>query len=235
MCVCVCARARARVCACVRACVGACVRAHAHVCTYTCMCAGASFFRPLFFVFCFVTLGRALQSTETARKGKPFSSSPVTMRAGCGGKPADVYFVLDTALDTEPEAVQEQKRFLTDLSALFYLRKGATRVGIVSYGHAPITATPLGASVTLPEVQSAVQDAPRVGGSRHTSQVGQRVAVTGCPDHEYSGSFVRADRIKLDVAILGEGTSLVVRYQILFRAALSDSSPHPPHTCALCD
>ena len=211
-----------------------CVRAHTRVCTYTCMCAGSSFFRPLFFVLCFV-IGRVLQSAETARKEKPFSPSPVTMRAGCGGKPADVYFVLDTALDTEPEAVQEQKRFLTDLSALFYLRKGATRVGIVSYGQSPITATPLGASVTLPEVQSAVQDAPRVGGSRHTSQVGQRVAVTGCPNHEYSGSFVRVDRINLDVAISGEDTSVVVRYQIFFRAGLSDSSPHPPHTCALCD
>ncbi|KAK7116547.1 cartilage matrix protein-like [Littorina saxatilis] len=89
---------------------------------------------------------------------------------GCGGKPADVYLVMDTADGSPAKAVEERKRYLSDLSALFYLHKSFTRVGIVTYGHTPVLTTPLGAHVTLPEVQKAVQETPRVGGSRNTAQ-----------------------------------------------------------------
>ncbi|KAK7481087.1 hypothetical protein BaRGS_00027627 [Batillaria attramentaria] len=74
------------------------------------------------------------------------------------------------ASDTEITAVQEQKRFLTDLSALFSLHKTTTRVGIVSYGHIPLLTTPLGQYDSLPEIHAALLDTPRVGGDRRTAQ-----------------------------------------------------------------
>ena len=156
------------------------------------------------------------------------------MCAGCGGKPADVYFVLDTSEDTEAQAVQEQKQFLSDLSALFYLHKGYTRVGVVSYGFTAITTTPLGASVTLPEVQAAVQDAPRVGGSRHTSQVGQSDLATDCSDYEYSGIIVRVYRLLPSVMLfLVEDTLLFAMKVWFMQDCLIDQSPASLSLCLL--
>lgn len=89
---------------------------------------------------------------------------------GCDGKPAEVYFVLDTSSDTSASQLEEQKRYLSDLGALFSLRKTTTRVGIVSYGHVPLTTTPLGRCDSLAELQTAIVDTPRVGGDRRTAQ-----------------------------------------------------------------
>ena len=80
--------------------------------------------------------------------------------------------MLDTAGSTSDSHLAEQKRYLSHLAALFYLHKGSTRLGVVSYGYKPATTTRLGKYDTLASVQQAVEDTPRVGGSRRTAKVG---------------------------------------------------------------
>ncbi|XP_076465498.1 collagen alpha-1(XII) chain-like [Babylonia areolata] len=89
---------------------------------------------------------------------------------GCSGKPADVYFVLDTASGASPAALSAGKRYLRQLAELFPLKRSGQRVGIVTYGSFPFTSTSLGTPTSLHLLQQAVSITPRVGGSRRTAQ-----------------------------------------------------------------
>ncbi|KAL8560608.1 hypothetical protein ACOMHN_062573 [Nucella lapillus] len=89
---------------------------------------------------------------------------------GCDGKPADVYFVLDTASGASPAALSRQKSYLSDLAAIFPMQDGRARVGIMTYGFAPFITAPLGRAATVSQLQEALRNTLRVGGSRRTAQ-----------------------------------------------------------------
>ncbi|PVD19233.1 hypothetical protein C0Q70_19719 [Pomacea canaliculata] len=90
--------------------------------------------------------------------------NPLCHVTGCRAKPADVYFVLDTASGTSDAAVQQQQQFLASLAALFPLSKTAVRVGIISVGHRPEVTARLGRKDKMADLQQAVHSTPRVGG-----------------------------------------------------------------------
>lgn len=105
--------------------------------------------------------------------------NPLCHVTGCRAKPADVYFVLDTASGTSDAAVQQQQQFLASLAALFPLSKTAVRVGIISFGHRPEVTARLGRKDKMADLQQAVHSTPRVGGLLDIAQVNcQHLAVT---------------------------------------------------------
>ena len=64
---------------------------------------------------------------------------------GCGGKPADVYFVIDTSNDVTERELERQKQFLADLAPLFYMGQRTSQIGVITYGSNVVTVATLGA------------------------------------------------------------------------------------------
>ncbi|XP_067667261.1 cartilage matrix protein-like [Haliotis asinina] len=85
---------------------------------------------------------------------------------GCGGKPADIYLVMDTSRDVTQEEIDLQKRYFKELSSLFYLGQNTVRLGVISSGSNSLTAIQLGSYKNPHDFQKAIDITPRVGGQR---------------------------------------------------------------------
>ncbi|XP_071096423.1 collagen alpha-1(XXI) chain-like [Haliotis cracherodii] len=89
---------------------------------------------------------------------------------GCGGKPADVYFVMDTSRDVTQKEIDLQKNYFKELSSLFYLGMNTVRLGVISSGNTPLTAIRLGSYKNTDDFKKAIDITPRVGGQRDHAQ-----------------------------------------------------------------
>ncbi|XP_041364550.1 collagen alpha-4(VI) chain-like [Gigantopelta aegis] len=112
-----------------------------------------------------------MQSDTHGWMEEPALESYNTVPKGCGGKPADVYFVLDTSSDVTHDQFQRQIQFLVDLTPLFHLGQDTTQIGVLAYGNNVVTVARLGAYKDSSEIQESIKVTPRVGGARDTAQV----------------------------------------------------------------
>ncbi|ESP00325.1 hypothetical protein LOTGIDRAFT_238606 [Lottia gigantea] len=94
-----------------------------------------------------------------------------TVPNGCGGKPADVYFVLDTSDDVTAEEVEKQKQYASELVNLFYLEQDTVRVGVVAYGDKPKLIIRSGVLDQHHQIRNAIAAVPKIGGKKDTGNV----------------------------------------------------------------
>lgn len=78
----------------------------------------------------------------------------------CNGKPADVYFVMDSSRSIGSSNYQKQKTFVSKLLSAFDISNSKTRIGVVTYSNDVKVDIPLGSIATLPELQKAVDNLP---------------------------------------------------------------------------
>ena len=85
--------------------------------------------------------------------------------SGCGGKPADVYFLLDSSSSIWHPEFQDQLHFLTQLLPLFDLGPDSTRVGVAVFSDRVHNIVSLTDHQSSHSIKKALQRAPYLTGT----------------------------------------------------------------------
>ncbi|XP_041363645.1 uncharacterized protein LOC121379208 [Gigantopelta aegis] len=89
----------------------------------------------------------------------------------CGGKPADVYFVLDASSSIWPPDFATQVDFVKAVIDTFDLGANKTRVGVITYSDGVHVQVPLGSTYDRTELKSRIETTPFLTGRTNTGGV----------------------------------------------------------------
>ena len=116
---------------------------------------------------------------------------------GCGGKPADLMFILDGSSSIWGPDFARQLRFVQDMVGTFDISPNTTRVGVLTFGSKPHVEFPLGQHATEADVVAAV------GGVRHLRGQGTDTgrALRHLARHSFAASHARSDVVHIGIVI----------------------------------
>ena len=97
----------------------------------------------------------------------------------CNGKPADIYFVMDSSRSIGFSNYLKQKTFVRKLLSAFDISNSHTRIGVVTYSNDIKVDIPLGAISSVPELQKAVDSLPYHAKGTNTGDAIQFVRKVG--------------------------------------------------------
>ncbi|XP_050401790.1 collagen alpha-4(VI) chain [Patella vulgata] len=107
-----------------------------------------------------------MQSDSHSWYGDMVDYTQRSIPRGCGGKQADVYFVIDTSDDVSSEQLQKQTDFAKELVTIFYMNQDTVRIGIISYGGKVDMVTEAGEYNKHHQIRDVIDIIPRIGGKR---------------------------------------------------------------------
>lgn len=93
----------------------------------------------------------------------------------CGGKPADVYFLLDSSSSIRPEEFKKQLKFVEDIVDVFDIAANKTRVGVSTFSHDYRSIISLDQYSNKEELKTAIANVTYLGGGTDTGAALQRV------------------------------------------------------------
>ncbi|XP_069138667.1 cartilage matrix protein-like [Argopecten irradians] len=92
-------------------------------------------------------------------------------RKFCGGKPADLYFLLDSSNSIHITDFERQLRFVSDVVDIFDISKSHTRVGVTLYSDGIHPVIPINNDLDKEELKNRVSQLPRLTGNTNTAAV----------------------------------------------------------------
>ncbi|KAL4227330.1 Trimeric coiled-coil oligomerization domain of matrilin [Mactra antiquata] len=110
-----------------------------------------------------------------AKKACEVTPAPVVITTprpadqGCGGKPADVVFVVDSAGSITRKDFNKQLQFVQNVVELFDLSTNKTRVGIVVFSHSSKLVLSLDNNWDKASVKNKIRNIKHIGGGTYTS------------------------------------------------------------------
>ena len=120
----------------------------------------------------------------------------VYLVAGCGGKPADIVFVLDASGSIWAPDFQKQLKFVEDIVGVFDISPSMTRVGVMTFSSRPRREFYLDKYETDKEVKDAIGKITQTRGTTHTAK-----ALRSLTKHYFSRAQTRSGAVKLAVVI----------------------------------
>ncbi|KAK3096894.1 hypothetical protein FSP39_004520 [Pinctada imbricata] len=100
----------------------------------------------------------------------------------CGGKPADIYFVMDSSRSIGLANYHKQKEFVKRLVGAFDLGYDKTRIGVVSYSNNYRLDIPLGSTGSVSQLRAAIDNVPYHARGTNTGDAIQFVRTVGFSD-----------------------------------------------------
>jgi collagen type VI alpha len=88
----------------------------------------------------------------------------------CGGKPADVFFVIDSSGSITSKDFNKELQFVQSVVKLFDISNDKTRVGIINFSHMSQMILPLENSLDKRQLLSKIRNIDHIGGGTTTSE-----------------------------------------------------------------
>ncbi|XP_046373560.2 cartilage matrix protein-like isoform X1 [Haliotis rufescens] len=133
---------------------------------------------------------------------------------GCGGKPADVYFIVDSSSSIWRPDFDKQLDFIKEVIGQFDLGQGSTRVGVITFSDGIHPIIPLTGSQNRRDLEEQIDKVPYTGGGTNTGG-----AIRFLTDHAFAADIARPE--VAHVAILmtdGQSKNLTNTYMESQRA-----------------
>ena len=95
--------------------------------------------------------------------------------ADCHGKPADVYFLLDSSTSIQPEEFKKQTSFVKDIMYMLEIGQSNTRVGVATFSDKYDATIRLGQLNNKTALMGDMDRVPYLGGNTNTGAALRRV------------------------------------------------------------
>lgn len=97
----------------------------------------------------------------------------------CGGKPADVFFVIDSSGSISSKDFNKEVQFVQSVVKVFDIANEKTRVGIISFSHTTKMVLALDNSLTKSKLMSKIRNVEHIGGGTNTAEALRMVRQDG--------------------------------------------------------
>ncbi|XP_045215666.2 cartilage matrix protein-like [Mercenaria mercenaria] len=97
----------------------------------------------------------------------------------CGGKPADVFFIIDSSGSITSKDFNKEVQFVQSVVKLFDISSEKTRVGIISFSHMSKLILPLDKTLSKPQLLSKIRNIDHIGGGTNTAEALRMVRQDG--------------------------------------------------------
>ncbi|XP_052796198.1 cartilage matrix protein-like isoform X2 [Mya arenaria] len=122
-------------------------------------------------------------------------------QSDCGGKPADVFFLIDSSGSITRKDFNKEISFVQSVVKLFDVAMDKTRIGLISFSHDANIVLPLDSLMSKEEVLNKLSNIPHVGGGTNTAEALKLARQQG-----FSADVVRPNVPKL-IIVLTDGLS----------------------------
>ncbi|XP_046581537.1 cartilage matrix protein-like [Haliotis rubra] len=112
----------------------------------------------------------------------------VKPETGCGGKPADVYFIVDSSSSIWKPDFHKQLDFIKEVIGQFDLGQDSTRVGVITFSDGIHPIIPLSGSQNRQYLEEQIDKIPYTGGGTNTGG-----AIRYLTDHGFSADIARPE------------------------------------------
>ncbi|KAK3098262.1 hypothetical protein FSP39_017695 [Pinctada imbricata] len=114
-------------------------------------------------------------STSTSVTSTPVSTQSTPVNKNCGGKPADVYFLLDSSSSIHQSEFKKEVDFVKELVDIFEIGQNATRVGVSTFSDKYQEVIHFGDHDEKATLLTALDQVPYLGGGTDTANAIRRV------------------------------------------------------------
>jgi len=119
----------------------------------------------------------------------------------CSGKPADVFFLIDSSGSISPKDFNKEISFVQNIVGHFDIRRDVTRVGIINFSHDAEMVVALNDSLNKAQLADEIADLVHSSGGTNTAEALKLVRQQG-----FAASVERPDVAKV-VIVLTDGLS----------------------------
>ena len=116
---------------------------------------------------------------DRQKDSTPFYKMYLPLLPVCGGKPADIYFLIDMSNSIWEPDFKKQLNFVSNVIGAFDLGSGRTRIGIIMFSDKVHLEVPLNNAFSRPELQEKVRQLSKMNGGTNTGLAVEYLRTTG--------------------------------------------------------